>query len=53
MRLLKRHAVFTAVAIVIGSAAVFWVQPTTKAGTILIIAVCLIIINALAAIAKS
>jgi hypothetical protein len=47
---LKRHAIWTAVAAIVGIAGVAWLQPATSGGTTLVIAVSLLIFNAVAAV---
>jgi hypothetical protein len=50
---LKRHAIWTAVAAIVGIAGVAWLQPATSGGTMLIVVVSLLIFNAVAAVGSA
>jgi hypothetical protein len=49
MDYLKRHAIWTAIAVAVGIAGIAWLQPTTSGGTMLVMVISLIIFNAVAA----
>jgi hypothetical protein len=49
MDILKKHAILTAVAVLAGIAAVYWLKPATDGGTVFIMTVCLLVANAIGA----
>jgi len=50
MKKLRKHVLTVAVAVVAGILIVFWLQPTTSYGVIVVFAICFIIIGALGSI---
>jgi uncharacterized membrane protein YccC len=46
---MKKHAISTAIAALLGLALVWWLQPETNGGAGLVFAVCLLVCNAVAA----
>ncbi len=53
MDLLKKHAILTALATVVGIGLVWWLEPTTSGGAVLVFAVCFILFNAAGALGKT
>jgi hypothetical protein len=52
MELVKKHAILTALAIVVGIGLVLWLQPTTSGGTMLVMTLSFVIFNAVGALRK-
>ncbi len=47
---LKRHAVLSLLAVVLGIAVVWWLEPTTGGGVMLVMVLCLLLFNAIGAL---
>jgi hypothetical protein len=48
----KKHGILSALALAVGVGLVWWLQPTTSGGTVLVIVICFFLFNAIGALLR-